>query len=30
MKAAAIIVLGCFDAYMWLIHIPMLVVETFA
>lgn len=30
MNAAAIVVLGCFDAYMWLIHIPMLVVQVFA
>jgi hypothetical protein len=30
MNTAALIVLICFDAYMWLIHIPMLVMETFA
>lgn len=30
MNTAAVIALGCFDAYMWLIHIPVLVWETFA
>lgn len=29
MNAAATVVLGCFDAYMWLIHLPSLVWETF-
>jgi hypothetical protein len=30
MKTAVVILLGAFDLYMWLIHIPILLWEIFA